>query len=616
MLPAMNTRIFQLPTPFRDPIRRKIFAPVQSLLERWLMFHQLNDLYSEIVNGDEDEARFFEKVLGALNLRYRVLESDLARIPKNGPIIVTANHPFGGVEGIILAAVLRSVRPDVKVMANHLLACIPEARRHFIFVDPFEKKSSTRANLAPVRESLAFLREGGMLGVFPAGEVAHWQAGKRIVTDPEWKDTVARLARATGAGILPVYFDGHNGALFQMAGVVHPRLRTAMLPYEFLNKRNRSIEVRVGNPIAWNKLKGFETDAAVTAHLRERTYRLADRTSEEKRTVFSFPNPFRSSQRAEVEPVVSAGPRELLAAEVAALGPEALMAESGDMAVICAEATRIPHIVREIGRLREITFRAAGEGTGKSLDIDAFDPYYLHLFLWNREKQEIAGGYRIGRTDEILDRFGKRGLYTSTLFDYKTGFLNGIGPALELGRSFVIEEYQRGYAPLLLLWKGIGRFVVRNPHYRVLFGPVSITNDYHSASRRMMVEFLKAQNFLPQLAKLVRARTPYQPLTATLAETLFGRPEPIQATDIEEVSDFVADIEPDAKGVPVLLRQYLKLGGKLLAFNVDPNFNNALDGLIFVDLAQTDRKTLERYMGKDGAGEFLAEHQAGIRKAG
>lgn len=612
----MNTRIFQIPTPFTDPLRRKIFAPFQSLIERWLMFHQLNELYSEIMAAGEGDARFFEKVLGALNVRYRVLESDLARIPKDGPVIVTSNHPFGGIEGIILTAVLRSIRPDVKVMANHLLGCIPEARQYFIFVDPFEKDASTRANLTPVRESLAHLREGGMLGVFPAGEVAHWQTGKRVVTDPEWKDTVARLARATRAGILPVYFDGHNGPLFQLAGVVHPRLRTAMLPHEFLNKRNRSIEVRIGNPIPWAKLKGFESDAAVTAYARERTYRLADRTTEEKRAVFSFPKPVRTGTTVECEPIVPQGPAGLLAAEVAALGPEAVLAESGDMAVLCAEATRIPHIVREIGRLREITFRAAGEGTGKSIDIDAFDAYYLHLFLWNKEKKEVAGGYRIGRTDEILGRYGKRGLYTSTLFEYKTGFLNAVGPALELGRSFVIEEYQRSYAPLLLLWKGIGRFVVRNPQYRVLFGPVSITNDYHSASRRIMVEFLKAQNFLPQLAKLVRARTPYQPLTATLAETLFGKPEPIPATDIEEVSDFVADIEPDAKGVPVLLRQYLKLGGKLLAFNLDPNFNNALDGLIFVDLAQTEKRTLERYMGKDGAGDFLASHENRIRRAG
>lgn len=612
----MNTRIFQLPTPFRDPVRQKIFAPFRSLLERWLMFHQLNDLYSEIMTGAEGDACFFEKVLGALNLRYRVLESDLARIPREGAVIVTANHPFGGVEGIILTAILRAVRPDVKVMANHLLARIPEARPYFIFVDPFEKETSTRANLGPVRESLALLREGGMLGVFPAGEVAHWQAGKRIVTDPEWKDTVARLARATGAGILPVYFDGHNGPLFQMAGVVHPRLRTAMLPYEFLNKRNRSIEVRIGNLIPWSKLKGFESDSAVTAHARERTYRLADRTTGEKRAVFSFPKPVQEVQNPEFEPVVSPGPRELLSAEVAALGPEALLAESGEMAVYHAEATRIPHLVREIGRLREITFRAAGEGTGKSIDIDAFDACYLHLFLWNREKKEIAGAYRIGRTDDILARFGKRGLYTSTLFEYKTGFLDAVGPALELGRSFVVEDYQRSYAPLLLLWKGIGRFVVQHPRYRVLFGPVSITNDYHSASRRMMVEFLKAQNFLPQLAKLVRARTPYQPLTATFAETIFGRPEPVPATDIEEVSDFVADIEPDAKGVPVLLRQYLKLGGKLLAFNVDPNFNNALDGLIFVDLARTDRKNLERYMGKEGAREFLAVHKNPMRRAG
>ncbi len=614
----MKNRIFRLPTPFRDPIGQKIFAPVRSLLERWLMFHQLNDLYAEIMKTDGGDAqRFFENALAALNVSYRVLESDIARIPAEGTVIVAANHPFGGIEGILLTAILRSVRPDVKVMANHLLACIPEARQHFIFVDPFEKTASTRANLGSVRESLGFLKNGGMLGVFPAGEVAHWNAGKRVVTDPEWKTTVARLARATGAGILPVYFDGHNGALFQMAGVVHPRLRTAMLPYEFLNKRNRSIEVRIGNLIPWSKLKTFENDAAITGYARERTYRLANRTTDEKKTLFSFSNPFRQPPKPGTEPIAAGESAVFFQEEIASLDPSACLVESGELSVFCAEAVEIPHIVREIGRLREITFRGAGEGTGKAIDIDSFDAYYLHLFIWNREKREVVGGYRIGRSDSILERFGKRGLYTSTLFDYKTGFLKEIGPALELGRSFVREEYQRSYAPLLLLWKGIGRYVVQNPRYRVMFGPVSITNEYHSASRRMMVEFLKAQNFLPQLARLVRARTPYQPLTATLAQTLFGASQlPVSATDIEAVSDFVADIEPDAKGVPVLLRQYLKLGGKLLAFNLDPNFSNALDGLIFVDLTQTDRKSLERYMGREGVTTFLDAHRDALRRAG
>ncbi|MCS7078860.1 MAG: lysophospholipid acyltransferase family protein [Chloracidobacterium sp.] len=622
----MSRRIFQLPTPFRDPLRQRMFAPVKSLLERWLLFHRLNELYAEVVAATGGDVHaFFEAVLEALNVKYHVLDSDLARLPATGPVVVVANHPFGGIEGIILTSMLRSVRPDAKVMANYLLGCIPEARDYFILVDPFERPDSPYANLRPLRAALRLLAQGGAIGMFPAGEVAHWQAGKRVVTDPAWKTTVARLVRAGEATVVPVYFDGRNGALFQMAGFVHPRLRTAMLPHELLNKRNREIEVRIGHPIPWSKLRALD-DEALTAHLRQRTYLLASRTEPVSRFPRALAAPLRLPKlpamltpRRPRAPMMIAAPRDvtLLEAEIKALPASQRLVEQGEFTVWCADAEQIPHTLHEIGRLREITFREAGEGTGKSLDVDTFDAYYQHLFVWNHERREIAGGYRFGRTDEIVARFGKRGLYTNTLFAYGTAFLRSIGPALELGRSFVRREYQKSYAPLMLLWKGIGRYIAQHPRYRVLFGPVSITNEYRTASRRLMVEFLKANNFQPQLARLVRPRMPFESRTAAIAQTLLGLKSPsIPAADIEEVSAFVADIEPDAKGVPVLLRQYLKLGGKVLAFNIDPDFGDALDGLIMVDLLDSDRRTLERYMGRAEAEAFLAYHQRRMSRAG
>lgn len=624
----MSGRIFQLPTPFRDPLRQRMFAPLKSLLERWLLFHQLDELYREaLAVAHSDGHAFFEAVLAALNVRYHVLESDVARLPATGPVVVVANHPFGGIEGIILISLLRSVRPDARVMANYLLGCIPEAHDYFIFVDPFERPNSPQANLRSLRTTLRFLAQGGAVGLFPAGEVAHWQAGKRIVTDPAWKSTVARLVRASEATVVPVYFDGRNGALFQMAGFVHPRLRTAMLPYEFLNKRNREIEVRIGHPIPWAKLKTFDDDT-LTEHLRQRTYLLASRTEPASRLPWALTAPLRLPKgfpklpmpsRAHRTPAPIAFPHAaaLLEAEIKALPETACLVKQGALTVWCAGAEQIPHLLHEIGRLREITFRAAGEGTGKALDVDSFDAYYQHLFIWNQEQREIIGGYRFGRTDEILARFGKRGLYTYTLFAYRTAFLRSIGPALELGRSFVRPEHQKSYAPLMLLWKGIGRYIAQHPQYRVLFGPVSITNEYRTASRRLMVEFLKANSFQPQLARFVRPRIPFESRTLSMAQTLLGlKSSTISAADIEEVSAFVADIEPDAKGVPVLLRQYLKLGGKVLAFNLDPDFGDALDGLIMVDLLDSDVRTLERYMGRTEAEAFRAYHAAALARMG
>jgi putative hemolysin len=214
----------------------------------------------------------------------------------------------------------------------------------------------------------------------------------------------------------------------------------------------------------------------------------------------------------------------------------------------------------------------------------------------------VVGAYRLAASDEVLATSGVKGFYTSRLFAWKKPFLEQIQPALELGRSFVRSEYQRSYTPLLLLWQGIGQFLVRNPRYKVLFGPVSISTEYSSASRQLMVKFLSAYRNSPQLAPLVRARSPFRTRPLKAAEELVKT----STWDIEELSALVADIEVDHKGVPVLLRHYLKLGGELVAFNVDRNFANALDGLIVVDLRKTDARILERYMGKEGVAKFLS----------
>jgi putative hemolysin len=234
--------------------------------------------------------------------------------------------------------------------------------------------------------------------------------------------------------------------------------------------------------------------------------------------------------------------------------------------------------------------------------LDTFDDHYWHLFLWHRAAQQVVGAYRLGPSDEIVASVGVRGLYTWQLFAWKPSFLERIGPALELGRSFVRREYQRTYAPLLLLWRGIGQFLVANPRYKVLFGPVSISTDYGTASRQLMVRFLRAYRQSPELAPMVRARNPFRTRPFPVAQELVKE----SAWDIEELSALVSDIDFDRKGVPVLLKQYLRLGGELVAFNVDRNFANTLDGLIVVDLRKTDRRLLVRYLGEEGAATFLA----------
>jgi putative hemolysin len=307
--------------------------------------------------------------------------------------------------------------------------------------------------------------------------------------------------------------------------------------------------------------------------------------------------------------IVPAIQKPLLKAEVEALPSDQLLAASGQFTVHSARAAQMPWCLQEIGRLRELTFRAAGEGTGKASDIDLFDTYYLHLFVWDGKAEAIVGAYRMGLSDEILARYGKRGLYTQSLFKYGSRVLRTLNPAIELGRSFVRAEYQRNFAPLLLLWRGIGRFVARSPRYAVLFGPVSISNSYEPQSRRLIVDYLKANSVEAGLARHVKPRRPFRA----------GKPADSELSalgDIEELSRAVERIESDHKGVPILLKHYLKLGGRVLGFNTDQQFGDALDGLILVDLRASDPRMLARYMGEEGAAEFLAYHRAGaLRQA-
>jgi putative hemolysin len=249
--------------------------------------------------------------------------------------------------------------------------------------------------------------------------------------------------------------------------------------------------------------------------------------------------------------------------------------------------------------LREIAFRQVGEGTGRSLDLDRFDAHYQHLWIWNAKTDEVVGAYRLQGTDAVRAR---QDLYTSTLFRFRPGLLERFHPALELGRSFVRPEYQRSYVALLMLWKGIGHYVARHPRYRVLFGPVSISRAYNRASRELMVSFLRARCANTELSALVVPKRQFRSRRLRTCDTqLLGS----LIGNIDELSDVVADLEPDGKGVPVLVRQYLKVGGQILAFNVDSDFSDVVDGLVVVDLGRMNSSLLEKYLGKAGAAEFV-----------
>ena len=416
-------------------------------LEMLTGLHRLDQLYLQMPSA-EDDIHFLRMTLQLFDIQWRMLDGELRNIHAQGPTIVVANHPFGALEGLLMAYILRRYRSDVKIMANYFLQRIPEINDIFIGVDPFSGRTSTAKNLKPMREAIQWLRQGGLLVVFPAGEVSHMNWRQMKVTDPSWSNTVARLINITRATVTPIYFHGQNSLWFQCLGQIHPRLRTLMLCRELLNKQKTAITIRIGKTIAYHKLKSFNDEAELLRYLRLRTYMLKDDETAkniEKHITASPSKPY------SLEPICDAPPDSLISAEIAALPTIQQLTESGDMQVFCATAKQIPWVLQEIGRLRELTFRAAGEGTGKSIDLDLYDEYYHHLFVWNKSSRQIVGAYRLGLADKIVDRFGIKGLYTRTLFKYKRQLLQSLYPSIELGRSFIRSEYQRNFLPLMLL---------------------------------------------------------------------------------------------------------------------------------------------------------------------
>ena len=551
------------------PIARAAFSVARPILERVLALGTYRTLYQTVQPPDGET--FDARVLRALNIKADVAAADLDHIPRSGPVIVAANHPHGMVDGLILMTALRRARSDFRVLTNQLLSRIPELHDGCLFVDPFDGPGAEARSRAGLRAAHLWLRRGGALIVFPAGEVAPVRHGDGRRADSPWKPTMSRLAVANGASVIPAFIHGGNSRTFYAAGRIHPALRTVLLPRELLKKRGATIAVRLGEPLSPAPLPN---DAArLTESVRAAVDRLATTTS------------------PTADPIAS---------EIAALAHEDCFVESGAFQVFCARAAQIPATLHEIGRLRAVAYRAIGEGSDSALDLDRFDDRYLHLFSWDRDQRRIVGAYRIGQTDRIVADAGVGGLYTRTLFRYDERFIDRLGaPALELGRSFVRAEYQKNYNALLLLWKGIGRFVARHPRYRLLFGPVSISARYSDASHHLLMEFLRQNHFAAEFGQLVDA--------VHAPRTRPAQAGPV-ARSIDDMNRLVQRAEADGKGMPVLLRQYLKLNARLIGFNVDPAFGDVLDALMLVDLTAVDLSILNRYLGPLDAERFLAHH--------
>jgi putative hemolysin len=566
----------------------KVYMPgLASILMEVMKINEVNKVFQKAKHLSG--ISFIDKILQVIGIKVEFDEKELKNLPQNGAFIVIANHPYGGIEGLILLKILFMKRPDAKLMANFLLKKIPNLSEHFIAVNPFETIEHS-SSISGIKKTLEMLQSGIPIGIFPAGEVSTFKANTQQITDKLWHPVVGKLIAKANVPVIPVYFHGNNGLLFNLLSFIHPALRTAKLPSELFNKRGHTIRLRIGKAILPSDLKYQQNPSKLLDYLRTKTYALGAGL-EDQRSLFNPRNIFKVKKIPQT--IIQAIENQKIEKEVEGLKEFKIWTEK-NYEVYISPCSELPTIIQEIGRLREITFREVGEGTNKSTDLDEYDVYYNHLFIWDKESKLIVGAYRIGKGDEIFYSYGKKGFYVNELFKIKEKFYPILRQSLELGRSWVRKEYQQKPLPLFLLWKGILKYLIDNPHYRYLIGPVSISNNFSKLSKSLIVDFIIKNHFDHELAAYVRPRKKFKLDFSKIDKDLL-----LESNEtLKNLDSLISEIESSKMKVPVLLRQYLGLNAKLISFNIDPKFSNCLDGFILVDLKNIPKEMLEK-LGKN-----------------
>jgi putative hemolysin len=562
----------------------KVYMPgLASILMEVMKINEVNKVFqkAEHLSG----ISFIDKILQVIGITVEFDEKELKNLPQNGAFIAIANHPYGGIEGLILLKIMFMKRPDSKLMANFLLKKIPNLSEHFIAVNPFETIEHS-SSISGIKQTLEMLRSGTPIGIFPAGEVSTFKADKQQITDRLWHPVVGKLIAKADVPVVPIYFHGNNGLLFNLLSFIHPALRTAKLPSELFNKRGHTIRLRIGRAILPSDLKYQQNPVKLLDYLRAKTYALGAGL-ENQRSLFNPRNIFKVNKTAQA--IVQATDNQKIEKEVQGLFEFKILTEK-NYEIYISPCSELPNIIQEIGRLREITFREVGEGTNKSTDLDEYDIYYNHLFIWDKESKMIVGAYRIGKGDEIFYSYGKKGFYVNELFKIKEEFYPILRQSLELGRSWVRKEYQQKPLPLFLLWKGILKYLIDNPQYRYLIGPVSISNNFSKLSKSLIVDFINKNHFDYELAKYVSPRKKFKLDFSKIDKDLLLESN----QTLKNLDSLISEIESSQMKVPVLLRQYLGLNAKLISFNIDPKFSNCLDGFLVVDLHKVPAEMLEK----------------------
>jgi putative hemolysin len=557
------------------------------IILRILRISAVNKIYDN--NKNKSDLDFLNGILDDCKIKFEIPEEDLKRIPKEGPFITISNHPLGGIDGVLLLKLVTEKRADYKIVANFLLHRVAPLKPYVMPVNPFETRKDAKSSVAGIKSALLHLREGKPLGIFPAGEVSTHKDGKLNVDKP-WEEGAIKLIKKANVPIIPIYFHAKNSRLFYFLSKFSDTLRTAKLPSEVIQQRGRVIKVRIGKPISVKDQDTFKALPDFYKFIRRKTYMLA--------------NPFEKSNRLITSPKIkikkatkkisSQRNSDLFLAEVDALREtNSRLLKSKNYEVFFASAKDIPNLIHEIGRLREITFRAIGEGTNKELDLDKFDNYYHHLLLWDAVAEKLVGAYRMGLGKEIYKKYGIKGFYVQSLFRIEPELHQMMDNTIEMGRAFIIAEYQQKPMPLFLLWKGIVHVTLRYPEYKYLMGGVSISNQFSDFSKSLMIEFMKSHYYDPYIAQYIRPKKEYKvKLKDGDKDFVFDASK----ADMQKFDKIIDEIEPGILRIPVLIKKYVKQNARLVAFNVDPKFNNAIDGLMYIKVADIPESTVKPVM--------------------
>ena len=572
------------------------------LLMKILKISTLNDVYDR--NKHLSDVEFLNAILDEFQIKFEIPEEDLKRLPKDGAYITISNHPLGGIDGILLLKLMLEREPNFKIIANFLLHRIDPMKPYIMPVNPFENHKDAKSSVIGIKETLRHLSDGKPLGMFPAGEVSTYKDGK-LVVDKAWEEGAIKVIRKAQVPVVPIYFHAKNSRLFYLLSKLGGTLRTAKLPSELLTQKDRIIKVRIGKPISVAEQNEYTTIEEYSEFLRKKTYMLANPYEKESKLLTTPTLKLTKSPKQ----IVTAANHEKIVAEVANLRKlECRLLQSKNYEVFFAQADQIPNILHELGRLREITFREVGEGTNESIDIDRFDKYYHHMFLWDEDAQKIAGAYRMGLGSEIFPKYGIDGFYLQELFRFEPELFDMMNKSIEMGRAFIIKEYQQKPMPLFLLWKGIVHTTLRYPDHKYLIGGVSISNQFSDFSKSLMIEFMKSNYYDPYIAQYIHPKKEYKvKLKDADKDFIFDEAE----SDLNKFDKIIDELEPGSLRLPVLIKKYIKQNARVVAFNVDPLFNNAVDGLMYIRIADIPESTMKPVME-----EFQAELERKLAEKG